>query len=100
MPGSVTRLECVGARLLLKPGRKYQEAVDTFSPYAETKEPLPGVRRSGALLGVMDYLTKPVTRDALSQALNRIAKRVKAALIVEAIYNFSANVQDTFQATP
>ena len=39
-------------------------------------------------------------RDALSQALNRIAKCVKAALIVEAIYNFSANVQDTFQATP
>ncbi len=48
MPDSVTRPECVGARLLLKPGRKYQEAVDTFSPYAEIKEPLPELRRTAA----------------------------------------------------
>lgn len=50
MPGSLTRPECVGARLLLKPGRKYQEAVDAFQPYSELREPLPEVRRSAAEL--------------------------------------------------
>ena len=33
LPGSVTNPQLVGARFLLKPGRKYQEAVDLFSPY-------------------------------------------------------------------
>lgn len=48
MPGAVTHEACIGARLLLKPGRKYQEAVDAFQPYTDTKEPLPEVRRTAA----------------------------------------------------
>lgn len=48
MPGSITRPECAGARLLLKPGRKYQEAVDAFQPYDEIKDPLPEVRRTAS----------------------------------------------------
>lgn len=48
MPGSVTHEACMGARLLLKPGRKYQEAVDSFQPYTETKEALPELRRTAA----------------------------------------------------
>jgi uncharacterized protein YecE (DUF72 family) len=48
MPGSITRDDYVGARLLLKPGRKYQEAVNEFSPYASVKEPLPEVRKAAA----------------------------------------------------
>ncbi|MDB6069344.1 MAG: hypothetical protein JWL81_515, partial [Verrucomicrobiales bacterium] len=44
LPGSLTNPACVGARLLLKPGRKYQEAVDSFQPYHEIKEPLPTLR--------------------------------------------------------
>jgi uncharacterized protein YecE (DUF72 family) len=48
MPGSITRPECVGARLLLKPGRNYQEAVDTFQPYSDVLEPLPKVRQTAA----------------------------------------------------
>ena len=31
MPGSLTNPHLCGARFLLKPGRKYQEAVDLFS---------------------------------------------------------------------
>ena len=48
MPGSLTRPDCVGARLLLKPGRKYQEAVDAFSPYESIKEPVPAARTTAA----------------------------------------------------
>ena len=40
----------VGSRLLLKTGRAYQEAVDTFSPYDRVQEPQPGVRASAAEL--------------------------------------------------
>lgn len=38
VPGSVTNPECVAARFLLKPGRKYEEAVKTFSPYDRLQE--------------------------------------------------------------
>ena len=48
MPGSITNEACVGARLLLKPGRKYQEAVNAFSPYASVQEPLPAARKAAA----------------------------------------------------
>ncbi|MDB6030584.1 MAG: hypothetical protein JWM16_922 [Verrucomicrobiales bacterium] len=50
MPGSLTSPELCGARFLLKPGRKYQEAVDTFSPYNEVKELYPEARTAGATL--------------------------------------------------
>jgi len=38
LPGSVTNPAMLAARFLLKPGRKYEEAVKTFQPYTETKE--------------------------------------------------------------
>ena len=38
MPGSVTNPAVVAARFLLKPGRKYEDAVKIFQPYNETKE--------------------------------------------------------------
>lgn len=39
-----------GARLLLKPGRSYQRAVDKFSPYAKVQEVYEIARKAGALL--------------------------------------------------
>jgi uncharacterized protein YecE (DUF72 family) len=39
-----------GARFLLAPGRKYQEAVDLFSPYDRVKKPNPEARAAGAKL--------------------------------------------------
>lgn len=39
-----------GARLLLKPGRKYEEAVKLFSPYDRIKDPYPAGRQAGAKL--------------------------------------------------
>jgi hypothetical protein len=48
MPGSVTNPACIGARLLLKPGHRYQQAVDAFQPFTETREAVPEVRRTAA----------------------------------------------------
>lgn len=38
LAGSVTNPAMLAARFLLKPGRKYEEAVKSFQPYNETKE--------------------------------------------------------------
>jgi len=38
----------LGARLLLKPGRKYEDAVKMFKPYAEIKDEYPEGRSAGA----------------------------------------------------
>jgi uncharacterized protein YecE (DUF72 family) len=38
LPGSRTNPDLVAARFLLKPGRKYEDAVKSFQPYNETKE--------------------------------------------------------------
>ena len=40
----------VGARLLLKKGRSYEEAVQDFSPYRETRESQPAVREAATKL--------------------------------------------------
>ena len=50
LDGSVTNPKLCGARFLLKPGRKYQEAVDLFSPYDRVREPNPEARAAGAKL--------------------------------------------------
>lgn len=50
MAGSLTNPHLCGARFLLRPGRKYQEAVDLFSPYDRMKEPNPEARAAGAKL--------------------------------------------------
>jgi len=50
LPGSLTSPKLCGARFLLKPGRKYQEAVDFFSPYDGVKEENEEARAAGAKL--------------------------------------------------
>jgi len=50
LTGSLTNPEFAGARFLLKPGRKYQEAVDLFSPYDKIKEPYEEARAATAEL--------------------------------------------------
>lgn len=47
------------------------------------KTSLPGLRRSGVLLGAVDYLPKPVTREALAQALERLAVMPSKVVIVD-----------------
>jgi len=48
VPGSQTNDALVAARFLLKPGRKYEEAVKLFSPYKAAKEANPEARKAGA----------------------------------------------------
>ncbi len=49
MLGSETA-EFVSARFLLKPGRKYEQAVKAFQPYTEIKEPYQEARDALAKL--------------------------------------------------
>jgi uncharacterized protein YecE (DUF72 family) len=50
LPGSRTTPDFFGARLLLKPGRKYEDAVREFSPYNRIQDPYPEGRAAGAKL--------------------------------------------------
>jgi len=50
LPGSETHPELVAARFLLKPGRKYEDAVKTFQPYDKTREINEEAREAGATL--------------------------------------------------
>ena len=45
--------------------------------------PLPSMRRIGLLLGAVDYLPKPVTRKALSEALARLPRPPRKVLVVD-----------------
>lgn len=49
-PESFTARDFFGARFLLKPGRRYEEAVKLFSPYDQVKEPYPEGRTAAAHL--------------------------------------------------
>ena len=50
LPGSQTNSALIAARFLLKPGRKYEEAVKTFAPYEQVKEKNDEARAAGAKL--------------------------------------------------
>lgn len=50
LPGSQTHKNLTVARFLLKPGRKYEEAVKAFAPYESTKEINEEARKAGAEL--------------------------------------------------
>ena len=43
-PGSRTNPDLLGARLLLRSGRRYEEAVDAFAPYDRVQDPNPAAR--------------------------------------------------------
>jgi uncharacterized protein YecE (DUF72 family) len=48
--GSLTQPGLSATRFLLRPGRKYQEAVDSFQPYDRIQDPFPEARLDGAKL--------------------------------------------------
>ncbi len=58
LPGSRTTPSLVAARFLLKPGRKYADAVEAFQPYAKVKEPIQQAREAGTMLILEGATTK------------------------------------------
>jgi signal transduction histidine kinase/DNA-binding response OmpR family regulator len=45
--------------------------------------PMPGLRRRGALLGAVDYLAKPLTREQLGATFARLGQAPRCVLIVD-----------------
>ena len=45
--------------------------------------PLPGLKRMSLVLGAVDYLTKPVTRESLTGAIGRLEKPPQRVLIID-----------------
>jgi hypothetical protein len=62
MTGSFTNPDLVAARFLLKPGRKYEEAVKQFQPYDKTMEVNEEVRQAGARLMMRGEQSEPRTK--------------------------------------
>jgi uncharacterized protein YecE (DUF72 family) len=79
MPGSQTSPERVAARFLLAPGRKYQEAVDRFSPYNEVKEINERARSAGAAL-IKSGLAQAGKRRAFLYVNNRLEGNALATI--------------------
>src|SRR2546428_12546402 len=48
LPGSRTNPELIAARFLLKPGRKYEDAVKAFQPYNKMQEVNEDARKAAA----------------------------------------------------
>src|SRR6266480_2718560 len=59
LPGSRTNPELIAARFLLKPGRKYEDAVKAFQPYDKMQEPNEDVRKAGAELIIQSERFEP-----------------------------------------
>ena len=71
LPGSRTNPDLMAARFLLKPGRKYEEAVRTFQPYDKTKEVNEEARKAGAEL-IKDGKTAGANKKTLIFVNNRL----------------------------
>lgn len=80
MPESLTNPEFAGARFLLKPGRKYQEAVDMFQPYERIKEPYGGAHDAAAKL-IQKALAKEVLRRLYVYLNNRLEGNALQSLL-------------------
>jgi len=65
MPGSRTNPDLAAARFLLKPGRRYEQAVKTFEPYDSIKEENPDARAAGRALVKQGQAAGPRQRTFL-----------------------------------
>lgn len=87
LPGSRTDPDLVAARFLLKPGRKYEQAVKAFEPYSALKEENPEARAAGAGLIREGQLAGPKRKTFLyvnnrleGNALATIAAMIEAVI--------------------
>ena len=70
MPGSFTT-DFYAARFLLRPGRAYQQAVENFQPYRETKETNEEARAALKNL-IARSQTSPTSRPSYAFVNNRL----------------------------
>lgn len=87
LPGSVTSPALLGARFLLRPGRRYEDAVKLFSPYTQAQDPYPTGRAAGTRLIQLGRARGPKNRAFLfvnnrfeGNALETIAAMMDASL--------------------
>jgi hypothetical protein len=59
LSGSRTNPALIAARFLLKPGRKYEDAVKAFQPYDRTQEVNEAARKAGAGIIVEEERYEP-----------------------------------------
>ncbi|MBI3868466.1 MAG: DUF72 domain-containing protein [Verrucomicrobia bacterium] len=59
LPGALDTADFGVARLLLKPGRRYEEAVKMFSPYDRLREPCENARRGAIAIVCRKRASKP-----------------------------------------
>jgi hypothetical protein len=71
LPGSRTNPALVASRLLLKPGRKYEQAVKAFEPYEAVKEVDEPARKAAAAL-IAEGQKQPIPRKTLIYVNNRL----------------------------
>jgi uncharacterized protein YecE (DUF72 family) len=71
LPGSRTNPKLCAARFLLKPGRKYEDAVKSFQPYDKVKEQDPDARAAGKAL-VAEGTAAKVDRETYIYVNNRL----------------------------
>jgi hypothetical protein len=69
-PASRTNPERIAARFLVKPGRKYEDAVKTFAPYDKVKEVNEDARQAGLAL-IKEGKEKP-TKKTFIYVNNRL----------------------------
>lgn len=81
LPGSRPNPELCAARFLLKPGRKYEEAVTRFSPYSETKEVNEEARKAGRELIRQSRLNRVKTFIYINNRLEGYALNTIAAML-------------------
>ena len=86
LPGSRTNPELVAARFLLKPGRKYEQAVKAFEPYDSIKEENPEARAAGRALIAEGQASGPKQRTFIyvnnrleGNAISTIAAMIQPA---------------------
>ena len=86
LPGSRTNPNLTAARFLLKPGRKYEQAVKAFEPYDRIKEENPEARAAGKALIAEGQAAGPKRRTFVyvnnrmeGNALATIAAMISAA---------------------
>jgi uncharacterized protein YecE (DUF72 family) len=75
-PGSRTNPACFGARFLLRPGRRYAEAVAQFQPYDRVRDPFPAGREA-----IVDMVLAALSVERPSRAFVYVNNRFEGSAL-------------------